>query len=191
MEHCDPEGLNKQLAANVDANFHHLFDCHKDEIFTYLRYMLHHPQDAEDILQIVFYKTYKAMRSFTPERWATFQPKPWLFTIAHHEVVNYRHYVSRTPSTSIDQQRAFFENTVISTTLSPEDEAERKESQTELHRHIHKLSEPLRVAVVLHEIMELPYKEVAEILGLSENTVKSNGRRGFKKLQQMMKEEVK
>jgi RNA polymerase sigma factor (sigma-70 family) len=71
---------------------------------------------------------------------------------------------------------------------SPEEEFEWKETREELYSNINRLPDALRLPVFLHYIHELEYREIARILDLPLNTVKSNGRRGWLQLQKIIKE---
>jgi RNA polymerase sigma-70 factor, ECF subfamily len=195
MDLCNNQELKKLLMANLNANFRWLVLCYQHPLYNFVRYMLQHPQDAEDLVQEIFVKVYGVLLTFSPSQWERLELKPWLFTIARNDSLNYVSRVGRRQSkqVSLDQpgEREIFEGTVNKHYHSPEREMENKETLEELYKCIQQLSDPLRASVVLHYIIGLPYHEISVILNQPENTVKSNGRRGFKVLQTMMKEEVK
>lgn len=195
MDLCENQELKKLLMADLQANFRWLVLCYQDALYNFVRYMLQNPQDAEDLVQELFVKVFGILSSSSPQQWERLELKPWLFTIARNDSLNFVGRAGRRQSkqVSLDRpgERVIFEETVSKHYHSPEREIENKETLEELYRCIKQLSDPLRVSVVLHYIIGLPYQEIAIILNQPENTVKSNGRRGFKALQAMMKEEVK
>jgi RNA polymerase sigma factor (sigma-70 family) len=181
MDLCDNQELKKLLMADLKANFRWLVLCYQHTLYNFVRYMLQHPQDAEDLVQEIFVKVYGVLSSFSPSQWERLELKPWLFTIARNDSLNYVSRVGRRQSKQVS----------LDGPSEREREMENKETLEELYKCIQQLSDPLRASVVLHYIIGLPYYEIAVILNQPENTVKSNGRRGFKALQTMMKEEVK
>jgi RNA polymerase sigma-70 factor, ECF subfamily len=191
----DSQELKKLLVADLKANFLWLVVYYQHKLYNFVRYMLQHPQDAEDLVQEIFVKVYGALSSFSPSQWERLELQPWLFAIARRESLNYVSRVSRRQSkqVSLDQPAEWeiFEDTVHKHYPSSEGEVGDREALEELYKCIRQLSDPLRAPVVLHYIIGLPYSEIAMILNQHENTVKSNGRRGFKVLQAIMKEEVK
>lgn len=175
-------------SCDLDTYLDQVVKVYQNDLYTFVLYMIHHPQDAEDIVQNTFVNAFQALRNFSPAEMQMLRPRAWLFTIAHNLTINYiNRYKSRqsqwVPFDSVEEKEFLEEAGLCS---SPEVEAEDKEDHDELYTCIRQLSKTLRVPVVLHYIVGLQYREIADILNQSLNTVKSDGHRGFKRLQKMM-----
>lgn len=191
----DSQELKRLLASDLQASFRLLVKCYQHILYNYVRYMLHHQQDAEDLVQEVFFRAYMALYTFSRAQWDELDLRPWLFTIARNLCLNHLNRVRSHQSKliSIDQPQGVeaVERMEFKHHPSPEGEMEDRETLEEVSKCIRRLAEKLRTPVILHYVIGLPYQEIAIILDQPENTVKSNGRRGFNALLAMMKEEVK
>jgi RNA polymerase sigma-70 factor (ECF subfamily) len=146
---------------------------------------------AEDIVQETFINVYKALMKRSAEEIVAMNIRSWLYTIVRNCALNHCQRYVKPPSISIDLQEGqdLLEETENGRYLSPDQEAEQKETYEELYLSIRCLPDHLRLPVMLHYIFELEYQEVAEVLQQPVNTVKSNGRRGLNKLRKMIKGE--
>jgi RNA polymerase sigma-70 factor, ECF subfamily len=136
----------------------------EDRIYNLCRYMLHDTQDAQDAAQDTFIKAYKVLKDFHPEA----SLSTWLYRIA----VN----------TCLDRQKKSrhdpLEGEVLSEELlsfepSPEDRYQSKKTTEAIQIALQRLPEKLKSAIVLREIEELTYEEIALVLDTSVGTVKS------------------
>ncbi len=132
---------------------------------------------AEDLTQEIFLKIFKALGTF--DRRANFQT--WLISVSRNLCID--HY------RSVRKERELVDRSVDAADVSPvssEPDAlvtlERGDRRAMLHRALEKLPDTLRAAVVLRDIKELSYQEIADQLGLPEGTVKSRINRGRKEL---------
>ena len=132
---------------------------------------------AEDLTQEIFLKIFKALGSF--DRRANFQT--WLISVSRNLCID--HY------RSVRRERQIVDRSVDAADLSPvsgEPDAlvtlERGDRRAMLHRALARLPDALRAAVLLRDIQELSYQEIAEQLALPEGTVKSRINRGRKEL---------
>jgi len=129
--------------------------------------------EAEDLTQEIFLKVFKSLATF--DRRANFQT--WLVSVSRNLCID--HY------RSVRQERAAVDRTVDTSTLTPatnEPEPivalEQRDRVVLLQRALAALPEPLRKAVVMRDLQELSYQEIAVALGVPEGTVKSRINRG-------------
>ncbi len=129
--------------------------------------------EAEDLTQDVFLKIYKSLGTF--DRRANFQT--WLVSVSRNLCID--HYRSvRKEREAIDRDVNAADLSPVSTEVSPLVALERRDLARELRRALEELPDALRTAVVMRDIQELSYQEIADRLGLPEGTVKSRINRG-------------
>ena len=129
--------------------------------------------EAEDLTQDIFLKIFKALNTF--DRRANFQT--WIISIARNLCID--HYRSvRKERETIAREVDAGELSPVSNEASPLLQLERSDLRDMLRRALDQLPETLKTAVVLRDLHELAYQEIAERLGLPEGTVKSRINRG-------------
>jgi RNA polymerase sigma-70 factor, ECF subfamily len=129
--------------------------------------------EAEDLTQDVFLKIFKSLATF--DRRANFQT--WLVSVSRNLCID--HYRSvRKERETIDRDVNADDLSPVSTEINPHVALERRDLAQELRRALDELPESLRTAVVLRDIQELSYQEIADRLRLPEGTVKSRINRG-------------
>lgn len=128
---------------------------------------------AEDLTQEIFLKIFKALGTF--DRRANFQT--WLISVSRNLCID--HY------RSVRKERELVDRSVDAEDVSPvsrEPDAltalERSDRRILLNRALERLPETLRTAVLMRDIQEQPYRDIARELGLPEGTVKSRINRG-------------
>jgi RNA polymerase sigma-70 factor (ECF subfamily) len=129
--------------------------------------------EAEDLTQDVFLKIFKSLNTF--DRRANFQT--WLVSVSRNLCID--HYRSvRKERETIDRDVDAGELTPAATTKSPFAALEQRDRVELLKRALDELPPTLRSAVLLRDIQELSYQEIADRLHLPEGTVKSRINRG-------------
>ena len=123
---------------------------------------------AEDLTQDVFLKLYKSLDTF--DRRANFQT--WLISVSRNLCID--HYRSvRKERETISRDVDAAELSPVSTDLPADTRLERADRVVMLRQALDKLAPTLRTAVMLRDIQELTYQEIADKLHLPEGTVKS------------------
>jgi RNA polymerase sigma-70 factor (ECF subfamily) len=129
--------------------------------------------EAEDLAQDIFLKIFKALHTF--DKRANFQT--WLISISRNLCID--HY------RSVRKERATIARDVDASELSPATKERGPLAQLEaldlkdlIRRALAELPDSLRTAVVLRDLQEFSYQEIADQLGLPEGTVKSRINRG-------------
>jgi RNA polymerase sigma-70 factor (ECF subfamily) len=132
--------------------------------------------EAEDLTQEVFLKVYRMLHAYHPESGAL---ATWVVRVArNHFIDHYRKFrTERTHTESLDQD---FERSTQNPARypNPAEGLESRERSEEIHAALLKLSPDLREAVVLRDLEEMTYEEVAEVLSIPVGTVKSRINRG-------------
>src|SRR5678809_559343 len=128
---------------------------------------------AEDLTQDVFLKLYKSLDTF--DRRANFQT--WLISVSRNLCID--HYRSvRKERETISRDVDASELSPVSSDLPADTRLERADRVVMLRHALDKLAPTLRTAVMLRDIQELTYQEIADKLHVPEGTVKSRINRG-------------
>lgn len=129
--------------------------------------------EAEDLTQDVFLKIFKSLGTF--DRRANFQT--WLISVSRNLCID--HYRSvRKERETINRDIDPGELSPAATTASPYAQIELRDRVVTLRQALDKLAPTLRTAVMMRDIQELSYQEIADRLSLPEGTVKSRINRG-------------
>ena len=129
--------------------------------------------EAEDLTQDIFLKIFRSLETF--DRRANFQT--WLISVSRNLCID--HYRSvRKERETIDRQVDANELTPAAPDAGPIAALEQRDRVALLRQALARLPESLRTAVVLRDLQELSYQEIADRLQLPEGTVKSRINRG-------------
>jgi RNA polymerase sigma-70 factor (ECF subfamily) len=129
--------------------------------------------EAEDLTQDVFLKLFKSLDTF--DRRANFQT--WLISVSRNLCID--HYRSvRRERELIDRDLDARDLSPASPEPGPAAALEQRDRVTMLREALARLPDTLRTAVVMRDIHELSYQEIADKLSLPEGTVKSRINRG-------------
>ena len=149
-------------AKEVDFSaFEEIFLREKDYVYSLLLRLLDHEEDVKDAFQDVFIKVYRGL----PKLKNTSSFKNWLYKIVVNTARNYM----KPESISLEEIKV---EKLADISGDPHRLLENKKLREFLERAIKKLPEKYRIPFVLRDIEKLPVKEIAEILGISENLVK-------------------
>jgi RNA polymerase sigma-70 factor (ECF subfamily) len=174
--------------------FELLLTRHRKPVYNFiLRFVLDKAQ-AEDLLQETFLRVIKGSESY--ERQAKFTT--WLYTIARNLCVDASRRGKHRKTASLDapfDPRAGEDEgaaTLLDRVSDPKGAVDRgvigKQLGERIQRAVDALVEEQREVFVLREVMDLPFKEIAEIVGCPENTVKSRMRYALEKLREALEE---
>ncbi len=129
--------------------------------------------DAEDVAQAAFLKAWRSLGSFRGECSFT----TWLFRITVNCAKDALRTSSRHPTVSItrtdDGEEKEWDLPETNTDLLPEENLEKRERIEGIRRAINELPEEQRQVLILRDLQELPYTQIAEMLELELGTVKS------------------
>ncbi len=146
--------------------------------------------DAEDLAQEVFVKMYRTLNSYDVERGAFIT---WMATLARNLLVDhFRRTKSDRLTDSLDAApEGAGENLTLGTQLldparGPEARVQSGETQKLVQQALQKLSPELREAVILRDLQDMDYREIAVALRVPEGTVKSRINRGRTELARLL-----
>ncbi len=148
--------------------------------------MMNNKEDSEDISQIVFIKIYKKLDSFKEGN----SFKAWICTITSNacidEIRSRKNKQTFSLDKNIEGEENEFKKEVASTEATPEEAMINKENRKLLLDSIQELDEEQRQFIVLRDIQDLSYDEIATQLNLKLGTVKSKISRSRTKLQKII-----
>jgi RNA polymerase sigma-70 factor (ECF subfamily) len=149
------------------------------------------PSDAEDLTQEVFLKVYGNLASYDDGR-GSFQV--WITTLTRNLLVDhFRRTRGQRRTDSLDQgwneadEQSPLDR-LEADDRSPHDHAVQKELEKMVQSALGRLSTELREAVILRDLQDLDYKEIAQVLHIPEGTVKSRISRGRAELARLLEE---
>ena len=149
-------------------------DDYQDLVWSLARHLLRDVQEAEDVTQEVFIRLWQHREAMDPG-----QVKPWLMRVTRNLCLDkLRH---RRPEAEFDENQACDDKT-------PAERLQRSETRSWLQAAISRLAEPFRSLVILRDIQQHSYQEVAGITGLSPSQVKTYLHRARKQLRAQLQE---
>ncbi len=147
-------------------------------------------EDAEDLTQEVFIRMYRTLKSYDLGRGSFIT---WVTTITRNLLVDhFRRSKLERASESLDAAPAADENAptlgeqLADNAAGPETRVQTGETQQMVHLALQKLSPELREAVILRDLQDLDYREIAAVLKVPEGTVKSRINRGRTELARLL-----
>jgi RNA polymerase sigma-70 factor, ECF subfamily len=179
----EESALIQELKAGSEEAYAWLVGEFQQPVYSLTYRILTDPADAADTTQEVFLKIFRGMKHFHGES----SLKTWIYRIAIHEASNRRRWWFRHKSkeTSVDQTQSGGPNTLaeidaalVDRHKSPFEMVADHEMQVRVEAELRKVPEPYRTAVVLRDIEDLSYEQIAEITQVSLGTVKSRITRG-------------
>jgi len=140
--------------------------------------------EAEDLTQEIFVKVYQTLRTFDAAQGAF---STWLNRVARNHLVDHyrRTRKDRVTSSLEDELETLEEKPSVGTEAVGQ--VESRERKEVLQQGLNRLSPDLREAVVLRDLHDLDYQEIAQVLGVPQGTVKSRINRGRLELARVLK----
>lgn len=172
--------------AGHEAAFDELVRRYKDPLMNFAYRYLGDEAEADDVVQEVFVRVYRKRHTYRPvARFST-----WIYTIAKNlsktELRRRRRHAifSLSPRNPATGER---ERELSDSRYSADTDAERASDAEFIQRALDALNPKYREVIVLSDIQELTYEEIAGITGLNIGTVKSRLNRGRTKLQRLLR----
>jgi RNA polymerase sigma-70 factor, ECF subfamily len=142
--------------------------------------------EAQDLTQEVFMRLYRTLKTF---RAAEGSFNTWLARLTRNLLIdNYRRTRQERLTDSIEEQLPVLEESV-SASSRPERMVAGREASEILQAALQKLSPELREAVILRDLQDMEYKEIADVLRIPEGTVKSRLNRGRTELARVLRKQ--
>ncbi|HEV2689057.1 MAG TPA: sigma-70 family RNA polymerase sigma factor [Bryobacteraceae bacterium] len=174
-------GVIAELKAGSEEAYAWLIGEFHQPIYSLVYRMVNDPSDAADTTQDVFLKVFRGMKHFHGES----SLKTWIYRIALHEAANrrrwwFRHKAHETPIDPFQTCECGFsgEDRLVDPGESPFDSFAHAEVREAVEQALRHVPEPYRTALILRDLEEMSYEEIAEVLQISLGTVKSRITRG-------------
>ncbi len=170
-----------ELKAGSEDAYAWLIGEFHQPIYGLIYRLVNDPSDAADTTQEVFLKVFRGMKHFHGES----SLKTWIYRIALHEASNrrrwwFRHKAQETPIDPIEGGEIEYpmETRLVDPGESPFEQFAHGEVQTVVAEALTHVPEPYRTSLILRDLEEMSYDEIAEVLQISLGTVKSRITRG-------------
>ena len=179
----EDEILVAQFQAGRPDAFDELMKRYKGQIYAYLLRSVKNYEDAEELTIEAFFKAYRALDNWKPQaRFST-----WLYKIAHNLSIDFHRAKSRRQAYSLDDEEFVLEEpTAVDLWSNPEWKIEEKDRHRVIREAIDQLSPKQKEVFMLNRYQGLQIKEITEVLGMAEGTVKIHLHRAVKKLQTLL-----
>src|ERR1700760_2556207 len=173
-----------ELKAGSEDAYDWLVSHYHQPIYSLVYRILTDPTDAADTTQEVFLKVFRGIKHFHGES----SLKTWIYRIAVHEASNqrrwwFRHKAKETSmepelSDTAEYSSPGLKDTLVDDSASPFETLMQEEFRAKVELELREVPEPYRTTVILRDIEELSYEEIAEVMETSLGTVKSRLMRG-------------
>ena len=184
------------LAAHLrgePAAFRELVQRYGDSLLRYLCHMTGNRDQAEDLFQETFKRVHEKGHTFRGPRL-----KSWLFTIATRVAIDAGRRRKRTPALSLNQPvdcgpegcGELGAAMIAPDATDPADDMVREERKQQVREAIATLPAKQRATLVLAYYQQLSYREVAQVMGCSIGTVKTQMSRALARLAQRLPDAV-
>ncbi|HXB20368.1 MAG TPA: sigma-70 family RNA polymerase sigma factor [Candidatus Solibacter sp.] len=181
--------VRRCLAGDATA-WEEIVRLHNRRIYNLCYRFTSSPDDAQDLTQEVFIKVYRTLASYDVDKGAF---TTWLTTLTRNLLVDhFRRSRQDRLTESIDAGLREEEDSLSlgdrleDQAPSPDDRLASKETQKMVQQALGHLSPDLREAVILRDLQDMDYKEIAHVLRVPEGTVKSRINRGRMELARLL-----
>jgi len=177
--------LTDALRQGSERAYEELITRFQQPVYTLALRLLSDPAEAYDVVQEVFLKVFRNIGSFRGQSTL----KTWIYRITVNEAHNARRWFFRHRRREVEldndpEESRNLKEMIPDRSRSPYDEALHREQHVLLEAALEKINPIFREAVVLRDITDLSYEEIADILGVTLGTVKSRILRGREALRQ-------
>ncbi|MBT8492121.1 MAG: sigma-70 family RNA polymerase sigma factor [Deltaproteobacteria bacterium] len=181
--------LIRRLRERDERAFREMVDEYSDRVFGLTLRMLGNREEAEDVAQEVFITVFKSIDSFRGDsKFST-----WLYRIAANHCKNRIKYLARRH----DRKKSEFDEEYTKGAMTgaastpkrarrPDEQVHSSQMEVLIQQAIESLKEEHRLLIILSDVEELSMKEICDITGLAEGTVKSRIHRARKILQKKL-----
>src|SRR5215472_12448850 len=179
-----------ELKAGSEAAYTWLIGEFQQPVYGLVYRVVNDPADAADTTQDVFLKVFRGIKHFHGES----SLKTWIYRIALHEAANrrrwwFRHKAKETsiePESETNAGEGAIQIALTDRSDSPFESVAHHEVQRRVEQELRKVAEPYRTTLILRDLEEMSYEEIAEVLEVSLGTVKSRLTRGREALRQRL-----
>jgi RNA polymerase sigma-70 factor (ECF subfamily) len=176
----DPKELMRLAKAGQAQAYGALYELYFTPIFRYIYLRVKDKEEANDLTQTVFLKVFTALPNFTEQSKSSLA---YFFTVSRNTVIDYWRSKKEIKADDLD---SIAERTADDG-AGPQKSYEDKENQAFIHRALQELTDVQQEVITLKFISELSNKEIAELLGNTEEAVRQLQCRALKSLKIILK----
>ncbi|MGA7512684.1 MAG: sigma-70 family RNA polymerase sigma factor, partial [Candidatus Sulfotelmatobacter sp.] len=186
--YTDAEVMLRVKAGDQSA-FDYLVQKYRRPLVSFMYRMARNSAAAEDLAQEVFLRVYRSRQTYE----ASAKFTTWLYRIATNLAVNHardtRHERPEVTA-SLDEPDEETGTTldIADGTITAEEALLRRERMLAIRSRVEALPERQKLAVIMHKYQQMDYKQIAEVLKLSESATKSLLFRAYETLREQLKE---
>jgi RNA polymerase sigma-70 factor (ECF subfamily) len=174
-----------------ESAFQYLVEKYRRPMVSFMYRMAHNTAAAEDLAQEVFLRVYRSREGYEPSAKFT----TWLYRIATNLAVNHARDTrnerpDKTVSLDEPEQETGQTMDVPDASLTAEQSIMRRERLAAIRKKVQSLPERQRMAVIMHKYQQMDYRQIGEVLKLSESATKSLLFRAYESLREQLKEFV-
>jgi RNA polymerase sigma-70 factor (ECF subfamily) len=179
------------LRAGIDSAYEELIQRYEQPVYNTIYRLLGNQTDACDVVQEVFLKIFRGVGSFRGQS----SLRTWVYRIAINEARNHRRWFLRHCQQEVPIERETADQEGVYEIAqdpgrSPYELARNSEARTLIEQALTRINPTFGTAVVLRDVQDLSYEEIAEILQVSLGTVKSRILRGREALRRELTQQT-
>lgn len=175
---ADEALLVERLRQGEDGAYEGLLDRFQQPVYNLVYRLMSDPGETNDVVQEVFIKVFRNVHTFRGQS----SLKTWIYRIAVNEAHNHRRWFTRHKRHEVglerDDREQNYQDTLSDPGRSPFELASGHETHALIEAALESLNPAFRTVVVLRDVEDLSYEEIAEVLQIHLGTVKSRIMRG-------------
>jgi RNA polymerase sigma-70 factor, ECF subfamily len=180
-----------RVKAGDESAFDYLVQKYRRPMLGFMYRMAHNSAVAEDLAQEVFLRVYRSRENYE----ASAKFTTWLYRIASNLAVNHaRDTRHERPENTVSLDEPDHETgltmDVPDDSLTAEENIVKRERLAAIRQRVQALPERQRIAVIMHKYQQMDYRQIADVLKLSESAIKSLLFRAYETLRVQLKEFV-
>jgi len=183
----DDQCLVEGLRVGAEEAYETLIQRFQQPVYSLVYRLLSDSADASDVVQEVFLKVFRNIGSFRGQS----SLKTWIYRIAVNEAYNHRRWFARHCKQEVGleadpEEGRTYQETLPDPARSPYEVVLGHEQQALVETALNHLNPTFRTSVVLRDIEDMSYEEIADVLQISLGTVKSRIMRGRESLRKSL-----
>ena len=186
FSHAEEDALVTALSQGAEDAYEILIQRYQQPVYSLVCRLMSDPGDAPDIVQEVFLKVFRNIGAFR----GSSSLKTWIYRIAVNEAYNHRRWFCRHQRQEValasEEGTPHHISGMTDPGRSPFEQAADQEARALVEQALEKLNPKFRAAVVLRDIEDLSYEDIAAVLEVSLGTVKSRIMRGREALRKIL-----
>ena len=184
----DPDSsLVSRCLRGDDTAWEELVRVHTRKVYALCYRFTNSGSEAQDLTQEVFLRVFRTLRTFRSSEGSF---GTWLARVTRNLLIDhYRRSRQERVTDSIEDQLPILEESGADRVARPDHMIAGREATEILQAALQKLSPDLREAVILRDLQEMEYREIADVLQIPEGTVKSRINRGRAELARLLRKQ--